>query len=1770
MFQMRRVSTNSSNFKDMPPLKVPERENAAAHYAEDPHPSNAIAIIGMACKLPGADSLDEFWSTLCNGASMLTEVPPGRFGTLHNLRQKDDVKLWGNFITDIDAWDHKFFKKSAREAASMDPQQRHLLQVTYQAMQDSGYFWAAARPHDVGCYIGACSTDYDFNVASHPATAYSTVGTLRAFLSGRLSHYFGWSGPSLTIDTACSASAVAIHTACKALQTGECTQAVAGGVALFTSPYLFENLSTAHFLSQTGATKPFDAKADGYCRGEGIGVVVLKKLSDALADGDRIRGVVASTAVNQSSNCVPITVPHSSSQSMLFRKAAKDAGVDPLKVDFVEAHGTGTPVGDPIEMQSIREVFGGVNRTSQLYISSVKGAIGHLEGASGVAALIKAVLQIEKRLICPQASFERLNPKIPPLEPDRMCIPLRKQSLPDHRVTACINNYGAAGGNATLVLMEKPMIRQGEERHLASTSCKYPIQLTAASPNSLLAYCRALADWITVHHTAQQSQLLPNLAFSLAKHQDQGLSHILTTTSTDISQLHSQLCQQKPEGNLIKERPTEPPLVLCFGGQGADVIALDRRVWEHFTLLRFHLDTCHELLRDLEFPGIYPGIFQTEAIGDVVVLHTALFAMQYACAQSWIDSGLKVDYLVGHSLGQITALCVSGALSLKDALKFVAGRAALITEHWGTERGTMVVLDADEETTKNLMSGITRQDDRRQFEIACYNGTKCHVVVSDRESASFLMEEAARRGLRHKQLILEYGFHSRFTEDLWPYLPLLAESLEIRAPDIPVETCSPTASWATPTAELLAAHTREPVFFKQAVQRIHQKLGPSTWLEAGSNSTVVGLAARIVGTSTEKSNKFLPVALNNPNSTDQLVDTTIELWKRGHKLQFWAFHRLDHPKYDWLHLPPYTFEKHRHWLELVSNKATHPSTDNGSMSAIDLPPSLISLHKSDSQGHHFHVNPRSEEYKILAQGHAVLGRHTCPPSAYVELAARAAKAVGHAGAMLPELKDIAIGPPLRLDIETGVELVLQEQSDGWNFSIFSGGDKATYHASGTICLKGPSKALSEDFARFERLASHDTIMLIVNDQRSESIRGSMVYRVLSSVVKYADYYCGVLSVTARGNQVAGQVILPNALRNVIDSETILHPVLLNYFTQVAGIYANAMCAETGGQLYKLASIEVIRVGPEFKPLCGNSFEQTGYDVLVYTSPGLDKLANDIFVYEAATGRLVLYILGAVFARADVQSSGEQVSTTRLPDPAISPRSHPEQQHVANAPSAKVGDQAAQPPSTHIDIRAGICKVLQDIADIPPIEVKNDATYESLGLDSLLIIEAISELSSLWRIPLPFDDLIEQPDIRSLVTYLENLISGDGHVPSPEATKSTTSPVTIARTPDPVVVESIVPWSEQGTRKTFDNIRHSLDAYVHETGFEDFWRNVYPTQSELVSAYVVEAFAQLGCHLHQMGAGDPIPTMQVATKHKHLLARMHEILIDSNLLTHRDGICIRTATPVPTTTAAEQHQQMVERFPAHAAETKLLHVTAPHLADILTAKADPLRILFADATNKAILADVYEHAPMCQVATRILADFLHHATSTGTAGGTPRRAPHESLRIAEVGGGTGGTARYLVEFLDRQGLAFEYTFTDISGALVAAAKRKFRHLPQMRFATLDCNAAVTEELRGAFHVVVATNCIHATPHASRAAANVRQLLRDDGVFCLVEFTRSLYWFDLVYGLLEGWWLFDDGRTHALGDEAFWDASLRDAGFREVSWTEGRSRESQTIRLICAWP
>jgi len=616
-------------------------------------PDDRIAVIGVACQVPGADDLEEYWKLLCRGESQHREVPAERFGMETTWRELDPNRKWyGNFIRDYDAFDHKFFKKTPREIVSTDPQHRLILQIAYQAVEQSGYFGIPNIDKHIGCFMGIANVDYFDNIDGYPANAYSATGVLKSFLAGKISHYFGWTGPSLTLDTACSSSTVAIHQACRAIINGECTTALAGGVNVMTSPGWYHNLAGASFLSQTGQCKPFDAKGDGYCRGEGVGAVYLKKLSSAIADGDQVFGVIASTRAYQNQNCTAITVPNAISLSRLFQDVVRRARLEPQMVSVVEAHGTGTQVGDPAEYDGIRKVFGGSIRSDKLSLTSVKGLVGHSETASGIVSLAKTLLMIQRGHIPPQASFSTINPALNAVAEDKIDISTRLKPWDARFRAALINNYGASGSNASMIVTQAPASKSQNASKLPSDK-HYPFWFCGFDKQSLKVYATKFRDLF--QNQSGKDLSVANLSFQLSRQSNRSLSQALIFSASSPGELTQKLeaFEKDSKSAAIIPQQSTRPVILCFGGQVSTFIGLDREVYDNIAIIRSHLDQCNAMMLSLGLESIYPSIFERSPVKDVVKLQTMLFAMQYSCARAWIESGINITAVVGHSFGEV-------------------------------------------------------------------------------------------------------------------------------------------------------------------------------------------------------------------------------------------------------------------------------------------------------------------------------------------------------------------------------------------------------------------------------------------------------------------------------------------------------------------------------------------------------------------------------------------------------------------------------------------------------------------------------------------------------------------------------------------------------------------------------------------------------------------------------------------------------------------------------------------------------------------------------------------------------------------------------------------------------------------------------------------------------------------------------------------------------------------------------------------------------------
>ncbi|OSS44048.1 hypothetical protein B5807_11143 [Epicoccum nigrum] len=1869
-------------------------------------PEDAIAIIGMACRFPGADDLEEFWDVLQSGSTMVGTLPKDRFETIGLRRSPETDKVFrGNFLRDGFAFDHRFFGKSSREATSMDPQHKLVLQVAYETLESSGYFNKATRPTDVGVYVGVAASDYEDNVASHSANAFSVLGMVRAFNSGKISHFFGFDGPSLVFDTACSSSAVAIHTASRAIQTGDCSMALAGGVNVITSPILHQNLAAANFLSPTGASKAFDSKADGYCRGEGSGLVMLKRYSAAVADGDEILGVLAGSAVNQNDNSAPITVPVSESQSHLYRTVLKSSGLSAKEVSFVEAHGTGTPKGDPIECASIRQVFGR-HPDRKLHFGSVKGNIGHTEAASGVAGLIKTLLMMERRLIPPQASFQSLNPNIPPLELANMEIPRSIKKWDAKRMVAFVNNYGAAGSNAALAVTQAP--KRIDSKHYTDTltqedlsvnSAVYPVMITAKSAASLQAYAQALEDFLSHHRYIDQSKLLADVTYSLAYRKARDMPYSFGVKVKSIPELRQQLntCKSQPLC-APSAPPQDKPIVLVFCGQTDTTVKFSKDAFNVLPVVQKHLRQCDTILQSKGLNSIFPTIFQNDPISDVVDLNMALFSLQYSMAMSWLDAGLRVHTIIGHSFGELTALAVAGYLSLEDAIHLIAGRARLMQTEWPAERGAMLAIDATKSKVLELIASAQQEHEDAYLEIACYNGPSSHVVVGSKAAIQALEEitSSSSPPVRSSALNVAYGFHSAFVDSIMTEYTKVVSEVVLRKPKISVQLCSSNEQSVKRhiSYERLASQSRRPVYFSDTVGRIEQFYGACRWVEAGVGTAAMALVRRALQGSSVDGHAFHSVKLSDDDALKPLADLTLDLWNAGVKLQYLPFVSPPYEaRFQLLNLPPYQFEKHIHKLEYIDR---HESAETKLIDneLSNQTPTLVSLAKyqsSDQRSAFFNVDQSVEDFVVSIEGHSVLGNPLCPVSLYVEVATRAAKLIAvdiDPSKYTPRVENLVISAPLGRDMDRKIDVLLEGldgEKNAWHFRVSSSprdSDGSTNHATAVIRLcSTQTTSLEPRMKQIRRLVDYDRVNAILADPAAAGVHGSMVYKLFDRVVNYSNIYRGVTRIASKGNEVSGIVSMPISVSSAL-RETSCDPLAIDNFTQVAGLHVNGLDDCNEDEVYICSTVEELYDLRDAKRTGHNSW-------LVYSicsGNGGKELSNDIYVFDPDSKTIAVMILGVKFHKTNINAlkrvlsranaSGTAPITTKS-SPLAADKTRSIRRPTLPYPKQKQAEVYSRPKPT-AGIRSQVAKLLNEVADIPIDDLTDTAKLEDIGIDSLMATELLAAIRKHFGIDISTGEFESIVDFKSLCEALDG--SGGSDNSSSETDSGSESVETSATTPlsesigetfqndiiyklatlvkehlefdgelfvdtklgdagldslmgielgndiqkqfgaaiDVMKLDSdttfgqlselVFPSSRDKTAQSlseellrvkilggnfdeetpketlqyridcveeseivmqspdmnlngidedFRTIRSDYSRFAEETGWAGFRTKVYPQQQQLVLAYVLEAFSELGCNLSSLKVGDFISPVPCLPKHDKVVSQYLAVLRDASIVARKGDGYVRTNVAVPRITSAELLEKMLISFPQHSSELKLLHSTGSKLAKILAGSIDPIHIIFRTKADRDLLEDVYTNSPMFATGTKVMGNFLQQALKHRGSG---------KLRILELGAGTGGTTKHMVEILSSLGVDFSYTFTDLSSSLVAAAKRKFSQYSDMKYTVLDIEKNPPEDMLGEYHIILSSNCVHATKSLLVSSTNARKMLRSDGVLCLLELTKNLYWLDCVFGLLEGWWLFEDGRQHVLASETLWQQTLLKAGFKHVDWSDDASEESDQYRVV----
>ena len=852
-----------------------------------------IAVVGMACRFPGASSPEELWSLLAEGGDAVGEVPPTRWKA---------EGQWGGFIDGIDRFDASHFGISRREAARMDPQQRVLLEVAWEALERSGHAPTSLAGSRTGVFVGISGADHWLHAASRFSSleAYSGTGNALSIAANRISYFLDLKGPSLAVDTACSSSLVAVHLACRSLRDGETDLAVAAGVNALLAPHLFHVFTQAHMLAADGRCKTFDARADGYVRAEGCGVVVLKRLSDAVAAGDPVLAVIDGTAINQDGRSNGMTAPNGLAQQAVVREALADAKVAPRDVGYVEAHGTGTPLGDPVEVRALAAVIeSGGPRDVPCFIGAVKANIGHLESAAGIAGIIKAILCLQKGQVPPQPHLRALNPEIP--KGPALAFPTSLVAWPRGATgrVAGVSSFGFGGTNAHVVLSEAP---EPAARPARAARSRHLFVLSARTEAALRGLAARHAKYAAVHAPRPEDAAA---TLSLGRtHLPYRVALVAESVDAWVAQLAEVASGATPVANARTSR-AKKRLAFVFTGQGAQYVGMGSGLYRTEPVFREALDRCARIL-EAELPEpLLTVMFESPGglLDRTLYTQPALFALEWALAELWRSWGIEPDVVLGHSVGEYVAACVAGVFTLEEALRLLARRARAMQAL--PAGGAMLSVTADEARVAAAIAGEGR------LAIAAVNGPKSVVVSGDAEALGRVKASLEAEGVRTRALPVSHAFHSPLLEPALDALEAEAARIPARKPAIPlVSNLTGEGMSDAPDARYWRRHARETVRF-EACLRTLEAHGVDALIELGPQPTLLAFARRVMG-----EGPLLAPSLERGEDDGQVSFGSLgALYAQGVAIDWAALHRDGGGRR--VPLPSHPFEQETFPLELV-------------------------------------------------------------------------------------------------------------------------------------------------------------------------------------------------------------------------------------------------------------------------------------------------------------------------------------------------------------------------------------------------------------------------------------------------------------------------------------------------------------------------------------------------------------------------------------------------------------------------------------------------------------------------------------------------------------------------------------------------------------------------------------------------------------------------------------------------------------------------------------
>lgn len=1369
-----------------------------------PSTSDDIAIVGLAGRFPGGHDLDSFWEVLSSGLDLHTEIPSTRFDLASHFDPTGSLKNstsvpYGCFIDNPDLFDARLFNMSPREAAQTDPIARIFLMTVHEALEMSGYQYDRTRATDhrrIAVYFGQTSDDYrEVNMGQNVDTFWVTGGN-RMFANGRVNYHYGWEGPSMNVDGACSSSHMAIQLACSALLSRECDTAVAGGGMVITNPDVYAGLDRGGFLSHTGPCKPFDSQADGYCRAEAVGTLVLKRLEDAIADRDNIQAVIKGISTNHSADARSITHPHAETQEKLIRKVLRDAGVRPSDIGHVEMHGTGTQAGDLQETTSIASVFGDSRDAGNpLYIGALKANVGHSESASGVSAVIKSILMLQKSVIPRHIGIRTtLNPKLPALASMNIQIPMVNKPFPpcsgqDGRRRVMVNNFNAAGGNTCLLL---------EDVQCSQTSGNDPrtthiVTISGRTSKSLVQNLQNMVRYIEKHGDTR----LCDIAYTTTArrmHYSLRTAHVVSTARELVASLNKEVGMS---GKLSSAKA--PPVVFVFTGQGSLFAGMGHQLYASSSVFRQSIHSSDLICRQLGFPSFVNLIKEPSVAAHhytTVQAQLGQAALELALAHAWISWGVKPTAVIGHSLGEYVALCLAEVLSVTDMFYVVGHRALLMQKNCRQGTHSMLAVAMNEHDARRAITRIGLDS----CEVACLNGPTSTTIAGHMEELKLLHEELSSHNIKSTILDVPFANHSAQVQDIALEYELIAQQIQYGTPKIDVISTllgMTIRKHGVFGAQYLIRQAREPVNFLGAVEHYHASAmanQESLWIEIGPRPTCLSMVRSIINPS---KGRLIP---SMRPTEDQWLTISLGLagvYRSGVDVHWNYFHKEYENSLQLLDLPRYAFDLKSYWIQYEGDWNRSKSSTTQTTEVTQPPFTSTTLQRIESEAVNegkrkvvFLSDLEEPNLKATMEGHLVDDWALCPSSVYTDMAYTAAKYIwnqSRPGREIPGLNvsNMRIHSPIVLRNEVHQHMRITATHDEATSLVHITYDLSSNDGSSAECSvlyeNCEQWSLSwEEQAYFVRSVADRLTTQGMQNGTTERIFRKTAYRIFSRLVDYAPAYQGMSEVFLNGDNLEGYAKI-KLQPKPSDATFGINPYWIDSLGHLSGFVLNA--SSDRRQVYISEGFDSMRLS---MPLS----ESTSYHTYVRMLPTGKSGWVSGNVYIMHDSRIVGVFQGVKF-RAMKKKVLEMVMGSRS-------TKHTNVPPARTTITPQVPSSVYATPSTPVampdfasteDTLAVVDSCICSETGVEKSDITDTTLLADIGIDSLLTMSLLATLQAQADLCISSADFMTFDTVGDLRRYVKKVTFTPAVTGSNTPSVPSSSPTHIVTSADPQIALS---------------------------------------------------------------------------------------------------------------------------------------------------------------------------------------------------------------------------------------------------------------------------------------------------------------------------------------------------------------------------------------------